>query len=356
MRDLAVLSCVIGVLVAAPRASAQTHGVELQCNLSIRPYFADPYTGEHVRATPQDYELRTVGDGSHVDAESDGWTVRSASMRIEYEIVERATGRAVLRDTAELACGRTLPHGTPEGVIELVPGRVFFGATITHGPDDSASCGGEGGPQQWYVVHLASPARLSLRLVSEFDATIYVREGAIDGPEVACRDRRARLETFDMHLPAGTYFVAVDGTHGFGRYRLVSFYDPVDPRAIESAPHGELHARDAIESELVPAASRYHGSCGGTQAPEHLYALRVDHAARFSFRLASRFDSALYLLSENGDELGCRSTVGLPGGWRQSRVALDLAPGVYWVVVDGESAVGGAGTYRLVSQELPAPE
>nr|MDQ3037660.1 PPC domain-containing protein [Myxococcota bacterium] len=258
----------------------------------------------------------------------------------------------VLRDTAELACGRALTREA--GAIELVPRRVFFGATITSGADDAGSCGGMGGPQQWYVVRLATPARLALRLVSEFDATLYVRRGAIDGPEVACRDDAARLETFDMNLPEGTYYVAVDGTRAHGHYRLVAFEDPVDPRAIEQAPHGELRDREPVDRELLPAESRYHASCGGTQAPEHLYAMHVERAARFSFRLASRFDSALYLLAENGDELGCRSSLGWPGGWRRSRVSVDLPAGVYWVVVDGESGMAGAGDYLLSAVELPS--
>jgi hypothetical protein len=275
-------------------------------------------------------------------------------MRVEYELVERATGQVVLHDRAQLACGRILPPS--DGAVELVPGRVFFGATVTHGPDYEGSCGGEGGPQQWYVVRLSAPAELGLRLVSEFDATLYVREGSIDGPEVACRDFSARLETFDMHLPEGLYYVAVDGTRAFGRYRLVAFETPVDPRALEDSVRGELRSRELVENELVPAASRYHASCGGTQAPEHLYQIEVPRAARYSFRLASRFDSALYLLSASGVEVGCRSALGRPSGWREAHVAVDLAPGVYWVVVDGESGLAGAGEYRLTALELPAPD
>lgn len=355
MRWLAFVACVSGLVGTTPALAQDAPGVELRCNLSIEPWVLDAASGERRRATPNRYELRAAGQGARVRAVGEGWSVESASMHLEYELVERATGQVVLRDTAELACGRVLPDAEP-GVVELEPGRVFFGATMTAGRDDAASCGGWGGPQQWYVVRLARPARLALRLVSEFDATLYVREGAIDGPEVACGDRSARLETFEMNLPAGTYYVAVDGTRAYGRYRLVAFEDPVDPAALEQAPHGELHPRDVVERELVPARSHYHASCGGTQAPEHLYAMRVDHSARFSFRLTSRFDSALYLLAENGDEIDCRSIVGWPGRLRRSRVSVDLDPGVYWVVVDGESALAGAGEYRLSAVELPSPE
>lgn len=361
MRRLAVMACVSGLAMATPALAQEARapspaesGVELRCSLSLRPWVIDPVSGERTRATGERYELRPVGEGAQVETAGDEFVVRAASMRLEYELVERATGRVVLHDSAELACGRDLT--IDPRAIELSPGRVFFGATVTAGADDAGSCGGWGGPQQWYVVRLAGPARLSLRLVSEFDATLYVREGAIDGPEVTCGDRSARLETFDMNLPAGTYYVAVDGTRAFGRYRLVAFEDPVDPRALESAPHGELRPRDVVDRELVPAQSHYHASCGGTQAPEHLYAMRVDHSARFSFRLTSRFDSALYLLAENGDEIDCRSIVGWPGRLRRSRVSVDLEPGVYWVVVDGESAAAGQGEYRLSAVELPSPE
>jgi hypothetical protein len=106
---------------------------------------------------------------------------------------------------------------------------------------------------------------------------------------------------------------------------------------------------------LVPAVSRRRGSCGGEEAPEHVYALRVDRPSFVSVRLTSRFDSALYLLEPDGAEVACRRTLGWPHTRRRSRVRAELAPGVYYVVVDGESGYAGTGRYRLAVDQLPLP-
>jgi hypothetical protein len=278
-------------------------------------------------------------------------------MRFEYELVDRASGEIVMHDTAELACGRALREAeqpeSPEA-IPLMPGRVFRGATLTRsGHDDRGTCGGGAGPEQWYVVRLDAPARLGLRLVSEFDATLYVREGAIDGPEIACRDQSALLETVEMNLDSGVYYVAVDGSGTHGRYRLIEFEDPVDPRALDTAPRGELLPREQIEDELVPAVSRHQASCGGEGAPEHVYTLRVVRPTYVAIRLASRFDSTLYLLAEDGAEIDCRSVLGMQRLTRHSHISAELPAGVYFVVVDGESRLARPGGYRVAARTLP---
>lgn len=347
--------------------AAQPAATELSCSLAVRPYLVDLRTGARVRATPDRFALVPVGDArrdraARVETAGDGWTVRAGTVRVEYELVDRESGEVVLREAVHLACGRDGAEASEDerraGAIALVPGRVFRGATLTRSRrDDRGSCGGEAGPEQWYVVRLDRPAHLGLRLVSEFDATLYVREGSIDGPEIACRDRAALLETLEVNLAPGTYYVAVDGSGTHGRYRLVSFEDPVDPRALaQDAPRGELASEGVVVAdELVAAVSRHHASCGGTEAPEHVYALRVDRPTHVALRLSSRFDSALYLVDAQGTEIDCRSTIGLRSQVRRARVAADLPPGDYWVIVDGESGLARPGAYRLSSLGLPLP-
>lgn len=345
-----------GSALGGARLTAET---ELRCSLALRPYLVDLSTGARVPATPEGFELRPVGEGVLVQPLRDGWTVRAGVVRLEYELVERATGDVVLRDTVELSCGapsaaRPSDAASSAEVIELVPGRVFRGATMTRGLlDDQGSCGGEEGPEQWYVVRLAAPALLSLRLVSEFDGALYVRAGSIDGPEIACRDAYAMLETLEMNLDAGVYYVAVDGTGTHGRYRLMSFEDPPDPRALAPVPREELSNHQSLDGELVPARSGYSASCGGVQAPEHVYWFRIDRPTFVSLRLASRFDAALYLLEASGAELDCRSAIGLPHDTRQSRIGAELEPGLYYVVVDGGRSTTRPGRYRLALHQLP---
>lgn len=329
---------------------------ELRCSIAARPYLVDDATGERVLATPDRFELRPVGEGAVIEASGDDWTIRSGAVRIEYELVDRASGEVVLHETVALRCGAPRPAAQHAGrdVIELVPDRVFRGATLTRRRgDDRGSCGGDAGPEQWYVVHLDAPARLGLRLVSEFDATLYVREGSIAGAEIACRDDHALLETLDINLPAGVYYVAVDGSGTHGRYRLMEFADPADPRALEGEPHGPIANHQRIDAELVPAPSSYEASCGGDQAPEHVYWFRVHRPSFVALRLASFFDASLYLLAADGAELECRSAIGLQRDMRRSSLRAEVAPGLYYVVVDGESGYSGTGLYELAMDQLP---
>lgn len=358
-RSIGISAMEVRVGHSVGRASLRAES-ELRCSMAVRPYLVDLATGARVLATPDRFLIRPVGEGARIDAHHDGWTVHAGSVQVEYELVDRESGDVVLRETLALACGAPTPvtsaPSAPDGspVIDLVPDRVFRGATLTRSRhDDAGSCGGQEGPEQWYVVRLAAPTRLWLRLVSEFDATLYVRQGAIDGPEIACRDQAARVETLDINLQPGVYYVAVDGTGTHGRYRLVSFEEPADPRALAPVVREELANHQTLDDELVPAASTYAASCGGAQAPEHVYWFRVERPSFVSVRLASRFDAALYLLEEGGRELGCQRVLGFPRDVRHSRLGAELPAGFYYVVVDGESGRAATGRYRVAVHQLP---
>lgn len=346
---IAGVSCLVSFALFGDAASAQV-AAEIECTLVVRPVWIDPSTGARVRATPERFLLDPIGEGVAIAAAGDGWQVRAGTVRVEYRLIDRVTGAVVLEDSASLACGRALAPPPPE-VIPLVPQRAFRGSTMTRSRrDDRGSCGGAGGPEQWYEVRLDQPTHLGLRLVSEFDAALYVREGSIDGPEIACRDRASLLETIEIELAAGVYFVAVDGTGTHGRYRLVSFQDPVDPRALDPIVRAELSAGARVDAELVRTASRYQASCGGELAPEHVYALRVDRPSLVSVALESGFDAALYLLGANGSEIACTAANGMPSDVRMPTVTAELAPGIYYVVVDGWTGDSGLGRYRLVAR------
>lgn len=352
---IAAMQTLQGSALGGASLTAET---ELRCSIAVRPYLVDLATGARVPATPERFELRPVGEGAVVEAHAQAWTIRSGSVRLDYELVDRQSGDVVLRETVALSCGE--PTVTPAAdttssdAIPVYPDRVYRGATITRErADDHGTCGGHEGPEQWYVVRLDAPTRLGLRLVSEFDATLYVRAGSRHGPEIACHDDYAQLETLDINLDAGVYYIAVDGTGTHGRYRMVAFEDPVDPRAFTRVPRDEIGNHQSLEGELVPARSAYHGSCGGVEAPEHVYWFRLDHPAFVAVRLESRFDSALYLLESGGSELRCRSVMGLFGDTRQSSLTAELNPGIYYVIVDGENERASAGRYHLALHELP---
>jgi hypothetical protein len=133
----------------------------------------------------------------------------------------------------------------------------------------------------------------------------------------------------------------------------VAFEEPADPRALAGPAHGEITNHERIGAELVPAPSNYHASCGGRQAPEHVYWFRVDRPSFVALRLASRFDASLYLLASDGAELDCRAAIGLDRDVRRSHLRAEIGPGVYYIVVDGESARSGTGPYQLDLHQLP---
>jgi hypothetical protein len=45
--------------------------------------------------------------------------------------------------------------------------------------------------------------------------------------------------------------------------------------------------------------------------------------------------------------------MGWPSTGRSARVRAEVAPGLYYVVVDGESGYAGTGRYRLAVHQLP---
>jgi len=59
------------------------------------------------------------------------------------------------------------------------------------------------------------PHALSVEVFSMFEAQLYVRQGAcLAGEEVACVDSERLV---GLELPAGTYYLFVDGRHGLDR-------------------------------------------------------------------------------------------------------------------------------------------
>lgn len=232
----------------AEGAATPPAGTELRCHLAIRPYVVDLLNGRRVRATPDRFELRPVGDGVSVVAAGEEWRARSSAVRIRYELIDRASGEVVLRDQARLECSRgdEDPLRRDEGwqatiqgrdVIWLRSGQAYRGrAWLARTADDRGTCGGEGGVESWYAVRFEVPHRLVLGLHAEQGAALYVRRGSIFGPEVLCRSTSVHPHTVDRVLLPGTYFVAVDGLNGLARYRLSAFFEPVPAAPLAGDP------------------------------------------------------------------------------------------------------------------------
>lgn len=86
-----------------------------------------------------------------------------------------------------------------------------------NGPLDDmlvGSCGGEGGPDRVHVLTVAEAGTYELRLTSEFDGVLYLRDScsARSGQDLGCNDDDPDQRTSRLVVPLqpGSYFVVVD--------------------------------------------------------------------------------------------------------------------------------------------------
>ncbi len=128
-----------------------------------------------------------------------------------------------------LAGGRArgqAPAAVCRAATELVPGVRVRGSTSGGSDVFHASCAREAlSHDRVYVLRLPRAARVSLRLAADFDAVLYVRSRCDDPvTELACNDDAEddQHAALDLDLPAGTYWVFVDGydTDSDGDYVL----------------------------------------------------------------------------------------------------------------------------------------
>jgi Trypsin-like peptidase domain len=95
-------------------------------------------------------------------------------------------------------------------------------------------------------------------------------------------------------------------------------------------------ATQTIQGDTLFAQNDFAGSCVGASAPDRTYTFTLGSAASFE-ALASGFDTGLYLRTacdDEASELACNDDNDPPGNFG-SRIATELQPGTYFLVVDG---------------------
>lgn len=217
---------------ARGRASAPA-GTDLRCVVALEPYVIDLYRNVRVRATPDHFVLRPIGDGARVESSPSGWVVRAGSVHLDYELVDRRTGQVVLRESVAMTCSRS-----PSEAAQPAPSpRTASPARITNGPIErvlepsgtshhAGRCGGERSPEHTYTLEIDRPIWLSLRVESRFDAAIYLRNA--QGDELDCsvvhgEPGQVRIPRTWAQLAPGTYTVVIDAAGpppSDGWYRL----------------------------------------------------------------------------------------------------------------------------------------
>lgn len=210
-------------------------GTDLRCAIALEPYVVDLLRNERVRATPEHFALRPLGEGARIETHGQGWVVRASSVRFDYELIDRRSGAVVLRESVAMTCRRepetpalprteeTRPSPLPEASLRGPIERVLESS----GPSrHSGRCGGEHSPEHTYTLEIEHPIWLSLRVESRFDAAVYLRNAA--GEELDCSVVRGepgqiRLPRTWAQLAPGTYTVVIDAAGpppSDGWYRL----------------------------------------------------------------------------------------------------------------------------------------
>lgn len=96
--------------------AAMTGGAALDCSVGVRPYLDDLEHGGIVYLGPDRYEVRPCDTSVRVDTAASNWSLHaraSASMTLQYDVIERATGAVVLTDQATLTCGNLTAPSVP---------------------------------------------------------------------------------------------------------------------------------------------------------------------------------------------------------------------------------------------------
>lgn len=224
------------------------------------------------------------------------------------------------------------------------------------------SCQGRGkGSDQVHTFALDAPSRVRVREQSDFDALLSLRADC-GGAELACSDDAPHGHaSLCAELPAGSYYLIVDGhVRGEGGEYVLALERAEPPAAI---PHerrcaqlpilreGSLQELDTFYEPATTAAS-----CGGEETPESLYMFVLREPRRVSV-MASDFEfDAVFSLRRACEyaesEVACAALPRRMGpvleSTEQLALELDLPAGDYMLGVDG-SARGemGAGSLRL---------
>jgi hypothetical protein len=252
-------------------------------------------------------------------------------------------------------CGDALPLVAATGAGG--PGVATAGDTFAARDDVAGSCGGAGAADVVYRIDVPRRSRLTASLQGEEAPHVLVlwRRCGDRGSEVAC------ARSVDAVLPAGTYFLAVDGAspEALGRFTLAWTLQDVTAQASASGAPALAEHR-TTRATTAGAGDKFATSCAGGDAnvtgPDRLFRFALTRHATVRIALSdATFDAALALRKACADgasggagtdvsELACETSPG--DTHRPTVIERTLEPGTYWVVVDGQS-VADQGSFAL---------
>jgi hypothetical protein len=246
--------------------------------------------------------------------------------------------------------------------LPITSSAKYDGDTFPSRDDVAGSCGGAGAGDEIYRIDVARRTRVTARIARQEGQHVLVLTKT-------CGDRSGEVacgRTLDQVVPAGTYFLAVDGaTPGdLGRYSIEARLRDVSAQefACKSAP--ALRPGVMVSATTDAAGDKFTTSCGGredTQSnPDRVYRVDVAKRSHVAFTLTTpAWDGVLVLRKACLDpvpatgassvEVRCNNDDN--GDTHRARIDMTIDPGTYYVVVDGH-ATGNAGAFTLDYQLL----
>lgn len=232
-----------------------------------------------------------------------------------------------------------------------VAGDTFFAKD-----DIAGRCGGQGAADVVYRVDLPHKSRVIAAMGQQDGEHLFVLQKT-------CGDRSSEVScgnSLDKVLPAGTYYLAVDGTSAdnFGKYNFDFTLKDVGAQenACKAAPL--LVDGQTLNSSTTGAGHKFTTSCGGSEpsqgSPDKEY--RITVAAKTHVRLAlstPSWDGVLAIrkscLEPEGTNYARAVEAACNNDSQDSHHSLIeswLDPGTYYVVVTGHMT-GNEGSYTL---------
>jgi hypothetical protein len=314
----------------------------------------------HVRrsCTDEGSELSCAEEGMSDDVATYTGTLEAGA----YTVFADSSGRdgdghfTLLAESAPIQ-GTGAQGDTCGDALPIAASAKYDGDTFPSRDDVSGSCGGGAAPDQIYRLDLPKRMRLSARIARQEGHHVFIltRTCGDRAGEVAC------APAIDQTLPAGTYFLAVDGATAsdFGRYSFEARFHDVSAQesACKAAP--VLHPGATLTATTDGAGDKFTTSCGGredTQSnPDRAYRIELVHRAHVSLVLTTpTWDGVLVLRRSCVDpipaagvqaaEIRCNNDDN--GDTHRAKIDMNLEPGTYFVLVDGH-ATGNAGAFSL---------
>jgi len=230
--------------------------------------------------------------------------------------------------------------------------------------DETSAC--VSGPQSdvFYRFILSEPRRVVINLTSATNTALSLMSGDCGSlTELFCLDDTGAGEMLDIgYLPAGTYYVMVEGVAGAqGAFNVG--YSTSSPRpdndqcwGSETLTHGVWVTGETTVNALNDVSS----ACGGDNGPDVVYDFTIlpgqSRRVRITVENASGFDPIIAVFSgacESGTEVDCaqRAT-----GADDMLDIPSLAPGTYYVWIDGATSAAGTFDVRVeILPEVPPP-